>query len=199
MFDIKYQPMGDYQTNCYIVTKDGKDFIIDPGVGATQWVLDNVKNPVAILNTHGHFDHIWSNKELQEELNIPLYCPKDDVFMLAKEPILQRPIPVSKVDFEVKHDECINIEGVEFTFFHFPGHTPGTSAILVDNSLFCGDFIFQNSIGRVDFPFSNPEDMKNSINKVLKWDINCDIYTGHGDPTTLDNERASLTNWLQYL
>ena len=46
---IKIQPMGVYQTNCYIVTVDGKDFIIDPGVDATKWVLDNVKNPVAIL------------------------------------------------------------------------------------------------------------------------------------------------------
>ena len=45
---IKVQPMGDYQTNCYIATIDGKDFIIDPGVGATEWVMQNVTNPIAI-------------------------------------------------------------------------------------------------------------------------------------------------------
>jgi len=48
---IKVQPMGMYQTNCYIVTVDGKDFIIDPGVNATEWVKANVTNPVAVLNT----------------------------------------------------------------------------------------------------------------------------------------------------
>ncbi|HHH51826.1 MAG TPA: MBL fold metallo-hydrolase, partial [Campylobacterales bacterium] len=58
--EIKMQPMGAYQTNCYIVTVEGKDIIIDPGVGATQWVLCNIQNPIAILNTHGHFDHVWS-------------------------------------------------------------------------------------------------------------------------------------------
>ena len=52
--DIKVHPMGDYGTNCYIVSIDEKDFIIDPGVGATAWVKQNAKNPVAVLNTHGH-------------------------------------------------------------------------------------------------------------------------------------------------
>jgi len=79
---IKKQPMGPYQTNCYIASVDGKDFIIDPGVDATQWVLDNVSNPVAILNTHGHFDHVWSNAELQEKLGIKLYTPEGDIMLL---------------------------------------------------------------------------------------------------------------------
>ena len=63
--DIKVHPMGDYGTNCYIVSIDEKDFIIDPGVGATAWVKQNAKNPVAVLNTHGHFDHVWSNQEVK--------------------------------------------------------------------------------------------------------------------------------------
>ena len=54
---IKMQPMGAYQKNCYILSVEGKDFIIDPGMNATSWVTENVKNPVAVLNTHGHFDH----------------------------------------------------------------------------------------------------------------------------------------------
>ncbi|HIP31040.1 MAG TPA: MBL fold metallo-hydrolase, partial [Sulfurospirillum arcachonense] len=83
---IKYQPMGAYQTNCYIVEVEGKEFIIDPGMDATDWVLKNTTNPVAILNTHGHFDHVWSNKELKEKLNIPIYVPKDDEFMLKDDP-----------------------------------------------------------------------------------------------------------------
>ena len=46
--EIKKQPMGGYQTNCYIVTIDGKDLIIDPGVGATKWILQNVTNPIDV-------------------------------------------------------------------------------------------------------------------------------------------------------
>ena len=196
--NIQIQPMGPYETNCYIATIDNKDFIIDPGVGATSWVMHNVSNPVAILNTHGHFDHIWSNDELSKKLGIPIYCPKDDCFMLADDP-LGRGAPKSTADFAVEHDQKITLEGIDITFHFFPGHTPGCSAIQIENHLFSGDFIFSGSIGRVDFPFSNPEDMKNSINKVLAWDEDYNIYPGHGSRTTLEREKNSLKSWLNYI
>ena len=196
--NIQIQPMGFTETNCYIVTIDNKDFIIDPGVGATKWVLQNAKNPIAILNTHGHFDHIWSNDELSKKLDIPLYCPKDDCFMLQNDP-LGRGAPKSTADYEMEHDQKIILEGIEITFHFFPGHTPGCSAIQIEDSLFSGDFIFSGSIGRVDFPFSSPEDMKNSINKVLSWEDDFIIYPGHGGRTTLKRERRSLESWLDYI
>lgn len=196
--NIKMQPMGPYQTNCYIVTVDGKDFIIDPGVDATSWVIRNVKNPVAILNTHGHFDHVWSNAEVKEELNIPIYCPKDDCFMLQNDPFSQG-TPKSKPDFKIKPDEKVLFDNIEVTFHHFPGHTPGCSAIQIGNALFSGDFIFERSIGRVDFPYSNPEDMKKSIRKVLAWDKDFVIYPGHGRETRLSQEKSSLKEWMRYI
>lgn len=195
---IKIQPMGDYQTNCYIVTIDDKDFIIDPGVNATNWVKSNVKNPVAILNTHGHFDHVWSNKELSELLNIKIYTPKDDNFMLEKDPY-GLGMPASSADYLVEHDEELDFDGIKVKFHFFPGHTPGCSAIELDGNLFSGDFIFNGSIGRTDFPFSNPNDMRNSIDKILKWDKNIRIYPGHGPATSLNQERVSLNNWKNYL
>jgi glyoxylase-like metal-dependent hydrolase (beta-lactamase superfamily II) len=195
---IQIQPMGVTETNCYIATIDNKDFIIDPGVGATSWVLENTTNPVAILNTHGHFDHIWSNDELSKKLNLPLYCPKDDCFMLQNDP-LGRGAPKSTADFEVEHDQKFIIEGVTITFHFFPGHTPGCSAIQIENNLFSGDFIFSGSIGRVDFPFSSPEDMRNSLKKVLSWTEDFNIYPGHGSRTTLLREQNSLKSWLAYL
>lgn len=195
---IKIQPMGDYQTNCYIVTIDDKDFIIDPGVNATNWVKSNVKNPVAILNTHGHFDHVWSNKELSELLNIKIYTPKDDNFMLEKDPY-GLGMPSSSADYLVEHDEELDFDGIKVKFHFFPGHTPGCSAIELDGNLFSGDFIFNGSIGRTDFPFSNPNDMRNSIDKILKWDKNIRIYPGHGPATSLNQERVSLNNWKNYL
>ncbi len=196
--DIKIQPMGMYQTNCYIVSIDGKDFIIDPGVDAVEWVLQNVTNPVAILNTHGHFDHVWSNKELKEKLNIPIYCPKGDCFMLENDPFSQG-TPSSKADVEVQPDQEIEFDNIKVKFHHFAGHTPGCSAIEINNTLFSGDFIFAGSIGRVDFPYSKPNDMKKSIKKVLAWNKDIDIYPGHGTKTTLKKEISSLKAWLNYL
>ena len=195
---IKSAPMGPYQTNCYIATVDGKDFIIDPGMDATKWVIENTSNPIAILNTHGHFDHVWSNKELKEKLDIPIYCPKDDCFMLKEDPFSQG-TPASSADFEVIGDQTFDIDGVKITFNHFPGHTPGCSTIAIDNHLFSGDFIFDGSIGRVDFPYSSPEDMINSIKKVLKWEDDFIVYPGHGEKTTLKSQTSSLKNWLNYL
>lgn len=196
--NIKIQAMGPYQTNCYIATIDNKDFIIDPGVGATSWVLENITNPIAILNTHGHFDHVWSNDELSNKLNLRIYCPKDDCFMLENDPFAQG-TPKSVPDFEIEHDETIILSGVKIKFHFFPGHTPGCSAIQIEDNLFSGDFIFKGSIGRVDFPYSNPEDMKNSIHKVLSWNENMTIYPGHGEKTTLNSEINSLESWLHYI
>jgi glyoxylase-like metal-dependent hydrolase (beta-lactamase superfamily II) len=195
---IKSQAMGSYQTNCYIVTINGKDLIIDPGMDATQWVIDNTTNPIAILNTHGHFDHVWSNAQLKSKLNIPIYCPKDDCFMLEDDPFEQG-TPSSIADFKVEHDESITLDGIDIKFHFFPGHTPGCSAIQIKNTLFAGDFIFQGSIGRVDFPYSNPNDMKDSIKKVLNFKDDLVVYTGHGNPTSLFLEKVSLNNWLNYL
>jgi glyoxylase-like metal-dependent hydrolase (beta-lactamase superfamily II) len=196
--DIKIKPMGDYQTNCYIVTLQGKDFIIDPGVGATSWVKQNVSNPVAIFNTHGHFDHVWCNAELQKELNVKLYCPKDDTFMLQNDPFNLNKTP-SFPDVNVNPNEEFDFDGVKVKFHFFPGHTPGCSAIEINNTLFSGDFIFNGSIGRVDFPYSNSEDMKESLHKVLQWENDIAIYPGHGSKTTLFKEKPSLNNWLSYL
>jgi glyoxylase-like metal-dependent hydrolase (beta-lactamase superfamily II) len=196
--EIKIQPMGAYQTNCYIVTIDGKDLIIDPGVDATSWIEKNVTNPIAILNTHGHFDHVWSNKEVKEKLNIPIYCPKEDSFMLENDPFSQG-TPSSKADIEVDGDETFDFDGIKVKFHIFAGHTPGCSAIQINDALFSGDFIFKGSIGRVDFPYSNPEDMKKSIHKVLNWNDDLKIYPGHGPSSTLFKEKSSLKAWLNYI
>ncbi len=193
---LKMQPMGMYQTNCYIATIDGKDFIIDPGVDATEWVLHNVTNPVAILNTHGHFDHVWSNQELKEKLNIPLYTPKGDVFLLQNSTFMPD-LPPSYPDVEVEGDVTLTIEGVEVTFRHYPGHCPGCSTIEIgDNTMFSGDFIFESSIGRVDFPYSDVNAMKASLKRFLEIDYDKTVYPGHGNATTIKREQKNVPYWL---
>lgn len=193
---ILRQPMGDYQTNCYIVHIDGKDFIIDPGVGAVDWVLDNVSNPVAILNTHGHFDHVWSNSALQERLKVLLYTPKDDAFLLKSSdwmPDLPPSTPDVLVEGEVT---TLVISGVDVTFRHFPGHCPGCSSIEIGDAMFSGDFIFERSIGRVDFPYSSPEDMKKSLQRFKALDYDKTLYPGHGGSTTIKAEQQHADYWI---
>ncbi|MPL66290.1 hypothetical protein SDC9_11960 [bioreactor metagenome] len=196
--EIKLHPMGDYQTNCYIVTIDNKDIIIDPGVGALSWIEANAKNPIAVLNTHGHFDHVWSNQIVKETFDIKLYTPKDDSFMLTLNPY-NMGMPPSYADVLVNPDEEIKLEGIKVKFHHFPGHTPGCSAIEIENSLFSGDFIFKGTIGRFDFPNSDAKLMKQSINKILTWKNNFHVYPGHGDKTTLQNEIETLKQWERHI
>ncbi len=193
---IKSRPMGAYQTNCYLVTIDEKDIIVDPGIGATEWVLAHVKNPIAILNTHGHFDHVWSNAELKERLNIPIYCPKEDAFMLESDPFGQD-TPSSRPDYMVKGDEIIDIAGVQVRYRHFPGHTPGNSIIEMEDVWFSGDFIFARSIGRWDFPYSDANEMIQSLNKALQIEKDYKLYPGHGDPTSLKAEQKLLPYWIE--
>ncbi|SFV62487.1 Hydroxyacylglutathione hydrolase [hydrothermal vent metagenome] len=197
---IKIQPMGTHQTNCYIVTvevdKITRDIIIDPGLGATKWVVENCINPIAILNTHGHFDHVWSNAELKEILKIPIYVPKGDAFMLEKDPFGQG-TPPSKPDYLVDGDETVDIEGVEIKFRHFPGHTPGCSIIEIGDVWFSGDFLFQQSIGRWDFPYSSGADMVASLQRASKITDDFTLYPGHGLSTTLKTEQRIMNYWIK--
>ncbi len=195
---ILKRPMGEYQTNCYIVRIEDKEIIIDPGMGATQWVMANVTNPIAILNTHGHFDHVWSNQELKEKLNIPLYTPKGDVFLLQSSTWMPS-LPPSYPDVEVEGDATLEIEGITVKFHHFPGHCPGCSMIEIGEVMFSGDFLFQNSIGRYDFPYSNAHDMKKSLEKMTRMREDKTLYPGHGDSTTLFREQKNAPYWLGML
>jgi len=196
--NIKQKPMGDYQTNCYIVTVDEKDFIIDPGMGATQWVVDNVTNPVAILNTHGHFDHVWSNAELKEKLKLPIYTPSDDIFMLTAG-VINMNVPPSEADVMVEGDKIVTIENIKITFHHMPGHTKGCSMIEIGDAIFSGDFIFRDSIGRTDFTYSDSNQMVESLKKLSRLNYDKTVYPGHGGTTTISHEQRNTKFWIAQL
>ncbi|MBD3808912.1 MAG: MBL fold metallo-hydrolase [Sulfuricurvum sp.] len=194
--EILKRPMGDYQTNCYIVKMDDKEIIIDPGMGATEWIIANVQNPIAILNTHGHFDHVWSNSELQKRLNIPLYSPKGDVMLLQSSGWMPG-LPPSTPDIEVEGDQTFEIGGIEVKFHHFPGHCPGCSMIEIGDAVFSGDFLFEGSIGRWDFPYSDAEAMRQSLKKFSTWREDKALYPGHGNPTSVGKELRNVDYWLR--
>ncbi|BCX79222.1 MBL fold metallo-hydrolase [Campylobacter sp. 19-13652] len=193
---------GDFGTNCYIAQIDNKAFIIDPGVGATKWVLGELKSksltPLAILCTHGHFDHINDVADLKSELGAPVYIHKDDEFMLLGGYQFGFKFTPCKPDFAV--DEGSYSEGgEEFSYLHFAGHTPGCAMIRIKDVIFSGDFLFKSSIGRWDFEYSNAHDMLKSLQKCADLKGDYTIYPGHGASTTLKAEQANLTSWAEYI
>lgn len=194
---IVKQPCGDYQTNCYILIFEEFEVIIDPGVNALPFVRKNCKNPIVILNTHGHFDHIWSNKEVSEFYNIEVYTPKDDEFMLTLEQMPDQP-KYENANL-VNPDETVTFNDINFTFHHLPGHTPGCSMIEVKENYFSGDFVFKDSIGRWDFPYSNANDMKKSISKFGQFTTNFPIHPGHGESTYTKIEQKNIIKWLDFI
>jgi len=197
---IQSRPMGAYQTNCYVLTKAGKSLIIDPGVDALAWVQASVAEPVAILNTHGHFDHVWSNKAVKEALDVPIYTPEKDCFMLENDPFGQG-TPSSRADVAVKDEKPFELGGFSIRFVHLPGHTPGTSVIVIDEAaMFSGDFVFEGSIGRFDFPYSEARQMKESIEKFMRmFTVEMPIYPGHGSATSVSAAKRMLPGWIRHI
>lgn len=196
---ILKQACGAYETNCYILSANEGEFIIDPGVNAYEFVKIHIKKPLAILNTHGHFDHIWDNAKLRKEFKIPIYIHKNDAFFLQTDPFNQG-FERHEADFLVEDENEFNLFGVEFKFHFFPGHTPGCSMIelVSENLMFSGDFLFNKSIGRWDFPYSNAKLMKESLEKALAYKEDFRLLPGHGEETSLRAEQKHLPSWLRY-
>lgn len=193
---IQMHPMGDYQTNCYLVTIDNKTLIIDPGVNALPWITQHAQNPLAILNTHGHFDHVWSNAAVKKAFDIPIYCPKEDAMFLEQDPFNQG-TPKSTPDVLVEGSQAFTIEGIDIEYLHFAGHTPGNSMIRIGDAIFSGDFIFYRSIGRYDFPFSDAQEMKKSLQRFMALDFDGVVYPGHGQSTTIKDEQKHVPYWIE--
>ncbi|HEA7796850.1 TPA: MBL fold metallo-hydrolase [Campylobacter jejuni] len=192
------QACGVYETNCYILFTPKGEFIIDPGTDALLFIKKHVKKPLAILNTHGHYDHIWDNAKVKKEYNIPIYIHKNDAFMLHDD--FNQGYDSRDADFLVDNEDILNICGVDFKFHFLPGHTPGCTMIEIvgKNIMFSGDFLFYRSIGRWDFPYSDANLMKQSLEKVMTYKEDFKLLPGHGQETTLKEEQVHLPSWLRY-
>ena len=163
--------VGQLQTNCYILTKNNKVIIIDPGDEA-EYIKSNIAGEVVgILLTHNHFDHIGAVEELKNHYNTKVYNYEN-------------------VDNELVIDNFI------FEVINNPGHSYDSVSYLIDNVLFCGDFIFEGTIGRTDLPTGNMLEMQESIKCILKYDDDLIICPGHGNTTNLKEERISLNRFI---
>lgn len=195
---LKHSPLGSLQTNCYVLTQNEQSIIVDPGEDALSFCKD-AQNPLAIINTHGHFDHVWSNEEVAKHFDIPIIIHENDAFMLQADQFGSQK-PPSKADILVKNSEKMHFGEFEFYFFHLPGHSPGTCAVVFDEIIFSGDFVFDRSIGRYDLPYSNSSHMKQSIERFLEhFTHDAPIYPGHGSPTSVKEARTFLPIFNQYI
>jgi len=195
---ILKRAFGEYATNCYILKGEQGDLVIDPGQGSFDWVMQNTGKIAAVLNTHGHFDHVYDDAKLQR-MGAKIYIHEDDAFMLRTDPFETMPEPI-EADVLIKgQEQSLEIAGFNVKFSLFAGHTPGSCMIEVDGVIFSGDVIFKGSIGRWDFPFSSGAQMRESLHKILQIEGDFTLYPGHGPNTSLAAERQNLKYFLQLL
>ena len=193
---ILKRAFGEYVTNCYIVKGEQGDLVIDPGQGSFDWVMQNTGKIAAVLNTHGHYDHVYDDAKLQR-MGAKIYIHESDAFMLRADPFETMPESI-EADVLVKgQEQSLEIAGFNVKFSLFAGHTPGSCMIEAGGAIFSGDVIFKGSIGRWDFPFSNGEQMRASLHKILQIEGDFTLYPGHGPNTSLQAEKQNLKYFLQ--
>ncbi len=189
MVHIEILPLGAYQTNCYIVWGEGSDdcIIIDPGYAAGQ-VLNRVevlgKTVSAILLTHGHFDHVGAVKNLVLDTDCKVYIHEAE--LSQPEQMTAGPLYYTHTYGE---GDTLTLAGLTLRVLHTPGHTPGSVCLLAEDVLFSGDTLFQDSIGRTDFPGGSFAQMQNSLQRLKALPGDFRVLPGHGMATTLDEER----------
>ena len=195
--DVTRLELGQIRTNCYLVRNpgSGEAVVVDPGAGAAEIRLELAQlgaECVAILITHGHWDHLGGVADLAEGTGAPVYMAKDERAMLENLPDLVPQGVIARsytADTFLQGDETLELAGIEFETLRVPGHSPGHLAYHADGCLFSGDVLFQNSVGRTDLPGADWETLVESI-RILseRFPPETIVYSGHGPPTTLGEE-----------
>lgn len=195
MLHIDTLPLGDYQTNCYIVRAEGSGscVVVDPGYeapGVMAFCRAHGLTIEAILLTHGHFDHVGAVKEIRRETGCRVYLCADDFRLpqgLTAGPLEPTDTP--------EDGDIIRAAGAEFEVLHTPGHTAGSLCYRCENHLFAGDTLFREACGRVDLPTGSWRDMLQSLRRLGKMEFEGSVYPGHGEKTTMGHERR----WNPYM
>jgi len=197
---IRSMPVGPLQANCYIVgcEQTRKAAVLDPG-GDTDRILTALANDkltlIAIINTHGHFDHVGGNKPLKNATGADLMIHSLDAPMLdslagsaAAWGLSAENSP--KPDRLLEEGDTIECGTVRFNVLHTPGHTPGGISLYTGDALFVGDTLFAGSIGRTDFPGGDHDTLiRNIQTKLFVLPDDTLVYTGHMESTTIGREK----------
>lgn len=192
---VKTYPLGELQTNCYLVIdeKTNKAAIIDPGAEA-NYLIKEIKNLgieiEVILLTHCHFDHNGAVEELKKEYDVDVYLNKaEEEYMEMDNSGIFGKLP-NIYKFINEGDE-IKVGELGLKAIFTPGHTKGGTCFLVEDKVFTGDTLFQGSIGRTDFLGGSYNELIESIqSKLMILDDNIEVYPGHGPKSTIIYERT---------
>ncbi|MBE6147175.1 MAG: MBL fold metallo-hydrolase [Firmicutes bacterium] len=158
---------GYLEENCYVLVQDNKCLVVDPGSDFLK-IKEVIKNYelVGILITHHHFDHVGALKELLEFSNVNIF------------------------DYRTLEDVC-SVGPFSFSIISNPGHSKDSVSFYFENEkiMFVGDFIFKGTIGRCDLEGGNFDEMKDSLTRIKQYADDIILYPGHGDFTTLKEEK----------
>ncbi|MGN0435233.1 MAG: MBL fold metallo-hydrolase [Wujia sp.] len=194
--------LGSMATNCYTVanTETREAIIVDPAARA-DYLINMYANqklkPIAVLLTHGHFDHIGALEQIKKQYpDIQVYIGKDE------EDVLRRPelnlsemfgISISSSADKLMEDgDTISLLGTNIKCIHVPGHTKGGMCYYFpeEKLLFSGDTLFCSSIGRSDFPTGDGQALIENIEKkLLTLPEDVTVYPGHDSRTNIKREK----------
>lgn len=194
--------VGWLETNCYLVIdKSTKEsIVIDPGSDATAIInaINRLEIKIlAIINTHGHGDHIAANSDINQVFHCPIWIHRDDADMLnnpVKNLSSQFGLSVNSIsaDRQLMDNEIIEFGRSRMRVIHSPGHSPGSICLLGDEWLISGDTLFYQSIGRTDLLGGNYQMIIESIKqKLFILDDKLTVYPGHGPFTTIEEEKIN--------
>ena len=189
---IKTIPVGQLETNCYVVTNEStlECVVIDPGDEANT-ILDYLESNhlrcVAIMLTHGHYDHVGAARTVQEETGAVVYMNRRDDARFSTDPHMRFLMEMKDRVYD-EGDEIL-AAGLHFYVMATPGHTPGGVSLRCEDALFTGDTLFKGSCGRTDLPGGNMEQELRSIRRLCELPGDFEVYPGHMDASSLERER----------
>lgn len=198
-------PLGPLQTNCYIIAKEDKTCLIfDPGEEGeklSSFIHEKQLNPLAIILTHAHFDHIGAVEEMRAAFNIPVYIHEKEGDWLI-DPALNgsqlfeigKLVKGKRADYLLTNEKELNIGDFSFQIAETPGHSPGSLSFYFNEAGFVisGDALFSGSIGRTDLPGGNHAQLLTSIHEqLLTLPEETIVLPGHGPATTIGQEMDS--------
>lgn len=195
-------PLGDYQTNAFVVADEARQdgaWIVDCGQ-RPEPLFDALeasgRTPLGILLTHCHHDHIAGiDQALSRFGPLPIRCHRLEAEwnqqpLLNLSALLGMPTEVTAPDETFEEGDPCPI-GPGWRMLHLPGHSPGSCGFLHESSgtLIAGDTLFAGSMGRVDFPTSDPAAMRHSLGRLLELPDEVVVLPGHGPGTSIGAER----------
>lgn len=187
-------------SNCYGILSDKAAIVVDPGkftVELADFLKKNSDKTRLILLTHAHYDHIGGALKLREETGVKIAIGKNEEFALSDSAYnlsgkFTPLIPAFNADYTIEDEEEFTVGDIDIKAYETPGHTIGGMCYLMGDCLFSGDMLFYQTVGRVDLPGGNLEEMKESLDRIMwLFDDATKVYSGHGEMTTIGREREN--------